>query len=51
MSAGADFSRNCMDCEHLRTELWPLRGEGARKPWLTGALRRDRAGATTWGPG
>lgn len=26
MSAGADFSLNCLGCEHLRTELWPLRG-------------------------
>lgn len=26
MSAGADFSRNCLRCEYLRTELWPVIG-------------------------
>ena len=31
MSAGADFSRNCMSCEHLRTELWPVRGGRGRE--------------------
>lgn len=24
--AGADFSRTCKGCEHLRTELWPVMG-------------------------
>lgn len=26
MSAGADFSRTCAGCEHLRAVLWPVKG-------------------------
>lgn len=26
MSAGADFSRTCAGCEHIKTEPWPLKG-------------------------
>ena len=26
VSAGADFSRTCKGCEHIRTERWPVRG-------------------------
>ena len=26
MSMGADFSRTCEGCEHIRTERWPVRG-------------------------
>ena len=27
MSIKADFSRTCKDCEHIRTERWPVRGK------------------------
>lgn len=26
MSAGADFSRTCEGCEHIRMEPWPVKG-------------------------
>lgn len=26
MSAGADWTRTCKGCEHLRSERWPVKG-------------------------
>lgn len=31
MSMGADFSRTCEGCEHIRTEPWPVKGSYSEK--------------------
>lgn len=31
MSGGADYSRNCLGCEHLRTEIWPVRNGNGKE--------------------
>lgn len=31
MNAGADFSRTCKGCEHVKSELWPVKGSYSKE--------------------